>query len=468
MQPVLTASQSADQDSAADAPIDVLLDRAGLAIALVAADLGIAYGDRAAVLVGPGNNGADGYIAAIYLRRRGVDVGVHALAEPKSDGCVSAAERAIAAGVRIRPWDGARQVDLVVDALFGGGFRGELPDLESWQGLAAPVLAVDVPSGLSATSGAADRVFASALATVTFHGPKVGHLIGRGPELCGEIVVADIGLPEIEPEFWLCGEQDAPIPQRSRDAHKWSAGSVLVVGGSTGLDGAATLTGKAALRSGAGAVMIACPPDVEERIKAPEIMTRAVGEGGSLGGSDLSALVEIAQRFDVVVVGPGLGMKTGDLVQGLLSELACPMIVDADGLNALDGPERLMNRSGSTVITPHAGEFARLTGQSANYKTARALADNNLTVLLKGGPTFVMGSERWAVTTGGPELATIGTGDVLAGMIGAFVAAGLSSEVAVRSAAFWHGIAGSELASHRLLTADALLDQIPATLTPSW
>ena len=122
-----------------------------------------------------------------------------------------------AAGVTIRPWETTRQVDLVVDALFGGGFRGELPDLAPWDVQAVPVVAVDVPSGLSATSGAAERVFAPALATVTFHGPKVGHLVGRGPELCGEVVVADIGLPEVEPEFWLCGDEDAPVPNRRRD-----------------------------------------------------------------------------------------------------------------------------------------------------------------------------------------------------------------------------------------------------------
>ena len=178
-------------------------------------------------------------------------------------------------------WSGAGMMfagaDLVIDALFGGGFRGDLPDLAAWRASEA-TLAVDVPSGLSATTGEAARGVLPADATVTFSGPKVGHLIGAGPGLSGDVKAVDIGLPDVEPEFWLCEEGDAPLPHRSRDAHKWLAGSVLVVGGSGGLDGAATLTARAALRAGAGAVMIACPPSVEEKVRAPEIMTRAIDQ----------------------------------------------------------------------------------------------------------------------------------------------------------------------------------------------
>ena len=151
-------------------------------------------------------------------------------------------------------------------------------DLSAWSGTSA-CLAVDVPSGLDATTGEAADGVLSADATVTFHGYRVGHLIGSGPDVCGEVTVADIGLPDVEPEMWLCEEVDAPLPVRARTAHKWSAGSVLVVGGSDGLDGAATLTARAALRAGAGAVMIACPLTVEEKVRSPEIMTRAIGDG---------------------------------------------------------------------------------------------------------------------------------------------------------------------------------------------
>lgn len=465
MQPVLTAAQSAAQDAAAGDPVDVLVDRAGLAVALTVARLGIGYGDRVAVLAGPGNNGADGAIAALYLRRRGVDVTIHYLAEPRSPGGRAAAERARAAGVRVRPWDARGSADLVIDALFGGGLRDDLPDLGVWRAIDVPMVAVDVPSGLSATTGVASPGTGRAAVTVTFHGPKLGHLIGSGPDLCGDVVVADIGLPDVEPEVWLCGEEDAPVPRRPRDAHKWSAGAVLVIGGSHGLDGAATLAARSALRAGAGAVMIACPPGVEERVRAPEIMTRAVGRAGSLGDGDLADLVEIAERFDTVVIGPGLGLDTGGLIPGLLAKLDHPLVVDADGLNALAGPRDLRARTAPTVITPHAGEFALLTGTPAGHEAAAALASDHLTVLLKGGPTFVMGAQRWVVASGGPELATIGTGDVLAGMIGAFLAAGLEPAVAARSAAFWHGVAGAELADRQIVTADALLEQVGRTLT---
>lgn len=464
MQPVLTAAQSAAQDRASLDDVGVLMDRAGLAVATVVAGYGIGYGDRVAVLTGPGNNGGDGYLVALYLRRRGVDVVVHPFAEPRSDGARHAAERAVANRVPVAVWDAPGRPDLIIDSVFGGGFRGELPDLDPWREPAAPVVAVDVPSGLSASTGQAESVLAPAAVTVTFQAPKVGHLLGRGPELCGEVVVADIGLPDVEPEFWLCGAEDAPRPRRPRTAHKWSAGAVLVVGGSSGLDGAATLTATSALRAGAGAVMVACPPSVEDRIRVPEIMTRAIGSGSTLGPGDVGAIAELAGRFDCVVIGPGLGTGTGGLVPGLLDALEHSLVVDADALNVLDGPDPLRSRAHPTVITPHAGEFGRLTGEQASYEAAARLGGEVLTVVLKGGPTFVMGSERWAVASGGPELATIGTGDVLAGMIGAFVAAGLPPETAARSAVFWHGVAGAELAGRRIVTADALVEQVAVTL----
>ena len=323
---------------------------------------------------------------------------------------------------------------------------------------------MDVPSGLDATTGIAAPGTLAADATVTFHGYRVGHLVGSGPDFCGEVTVADIGLPDVEPEMWLCEPQDAPLPVRDRTVHKWSTGSVLVVGGSDGLDGAATLTARAALRAGAGAVMIACPPTVEEKVRSPEIMTRAIGTGRSLSPADLPQVLEPAGRFDVVIIGPGMGSgpDLGAFVTGFLAGWSGPVVADADALNALDGPEDLM-RKGETVITPHAGEFYRLAGRTASYQEAIRLADDTgVTVLLKGAPTFVMGTERWVVNSGGPELATIGTGDVLAGMIGAFWAAGLDGPLAARSAAYRHGRAAADLQCTRTVTADQLVDHLPA------
>ncbi|MDE0642731.1 MAG: NAD(P)H-hydrate dehydratase [bacterium] len=470
MRPVLTAEQSRHQDAqAADDPC-VLLDRAGWAVARQAVAMDVGYGSQVAVLAGPGNNGGDGYVAAHYLAARGVSVDVYPLASPRTDPAQWAHELVRQAGVPIRDREENRPADLVIDALFGGGFRGTLPNLSNratpMDGSPAPWLAVDVPSGLDATTGEAASGTMPARATVTFHGYRVGHLVGSGPDLCGRIVVADIGLPDIEPEMWLCEESDAPLPVRSRTAHKWSSGSVLVIGGSDGLDGAATLTARSALRAGAGAVMIACPPTVEDRVRAPEIMTRAVGSGRSLTIDDLPPVLELVQRFDLAVIGPGLGTSPdlSGFVNRFLQDWPGPVVADADALNALDGPAGLI-RNGETVITPHTGEFQRLTGWPGSYEAASRLAhETGVTVLLKGSPTFVIGEERWVVDTGGPELATIGTGDVLAGMIGAFWAArGGSGTQAARSAAYWHGVAGAELQANRTVTADRLVEQVAIT-----
>lgn len=465
MIPVLTAEQSRLSDSLTAAPTETLVERAGRAVALAAARLGAGYGTRTAVLAGPGNNGADGYAAAEVLARRGLWVDVYPFLEPRSAAAARAGARAAAAGAKFRSWGDFRPADTVVDALFGGGFRGEAPDLSFWRAGGGRRLAADVPSGLDASTGAAAPGALPAEATVTFGGLRVGHLLGDGPGLCGKVEVADIGLAAVEPEFWLCEEGDAPLPMRERTAHKWSAGSVLVVGGSHGLDGAATLTARAALRAGAGAVMIACPPAVEEKVRAPEIMTRVVGSEPCLGEGSLLEVLELAARFDVLVLGPGLGLdtSTAGLAAGLLWEWEGPLLVDADGLNVLDGPG-LLERSAPTVITPHAGEFQRLTGTAANFRSAAALAERTgAVVLLKGAPTFVMGESRWAVAEGGPELATIGTGDILSGMIAAFWAAGQDAETAARAAAFWHARAAADLAQTQTPTADSLADHLPKT-----
>ena len=466
MIPVLTAEQSRRSDEATEAPVEVLVERAGAAVAGAAVRLGAGYGMRTAVLAGPGDNGADGYVAAGFLSRRGLWVDVYPFLEPRSPAAVWARERAAADGAAFRSPDSPRPAKVVVDALFGGGFRGELPDLSFWRSATGGRrLAADVPSGLDASTGRAAEGTLPAAATITFGGLRVGHLLGDGPDLCGEVRVADIGLAEVEPELRLCEEGDAPLPVRSRTAHKWSAGSVLVVGGSQGLDGAATLTARAALRAGAGAVMIACPPTVEEKVRSPEIMTRAIGAAPFLGPERLPEVLELAARFDVLALGPGLGAteQTANFTTGLLRSWEGPLLADADALNALDSPD-LLRRTPPTVITPHAGEFQRLTGAKADYRAAAALTKRTgAVVLLKGNPTFVTGKQRWVITEGGPELATIGTGDVLAGMIAAFWSAGQTPETAARSAAFWHARTAAHLAQSQTPTADTLLTHLPKT-----
>ena len=449
MIPVVTAAGAAEMDGRAADPVDVLMDRAGLAVALEAVAAGAGYGVRVAVLCGPGNNGGDGYVAARYLRRRGVGVRVEALAEPATDAARAAAGRARREGVPIAPLGRPGGADIVVDALFGGGFRRGLPEgVAAWFGTDATVVAVDVPSGLDPDTGEVSDGSFVADRTVTFGALKLGHLLAAGPGRCGIVSVVDIGLGAADPELAVVEDEDAPRPGRSPSAHKWSTGSVVVVGGSAGTVGAAVLAGRAALGFGAGSVGVVSGEQSSISMQAPELLTYPPDRLG-----------EVLDRYDVAVVGPGLGDREGLLQQVL--ESGTKVVADADALTSV---ERLRRRRGDLVVTPHAGEFGRLAQAPAGPEGARALAQSlGGVVLLKGWPTFVTdGSTPWAVVSGGPELATIGTGDVLAGMIGALWARGLGPVEAARSAAHWHGIAAADLAAVRTVTADVLARHVAA------
>ena len=464
MKPVLTAAQSAALDEESTESIEVLMERAGLGVALAAVDMGVGYGSRVVVLAGPGNNGGDGYVAARYLLERGVAVQIRALAEPRSHGARWAAKSAADAGVPIHPWADPTSTDLVIDALFGAGFRGNLPDAAiPWAKLSRQVLSVDVPSGLNATDGTSSGSCFRADRTVTFQTKKVGHLVGIGPDVCGAVEVVDIGLPDGDSEFSQCERLDAPLPERSRTDHKWSVGSVAFVGGAPGMTGAALLAAWSALAAGAGSVAIVCRSDTNETYasSAPGVLTHAFGNGGAPTSQDAIEVLDYASRFDVLAVGPGLGPGVEGFVRVLLERWAGSLVLDADGLNALAGVDLLRERGAPTIITPHAGEFQRLTGLPADYTGAAALArETGATVLLKGNPTFVAGGDLWVVEVGGPELASIGTGDVLTGIVAAFAASGMPEEVAARSAAYWHGIAGKKLAERENVTALALAREI--------
>jgi NAD(P)H-hydrate epimerase len=320
---------------------------------------------------------------------------------------------------------------------------------------------VDLPSGLDGTTGLAAGAVFHAARTVTLHALKTGLLVGVGPDVAGEVEVADIGLSGEVPEWWLCEDADAAVPARSRTAHKWSAGAVAVVGASPGIAGAAVLAGRAALRFGAGAVRVIVPGAMAATVAAmdPGLLTAGVGSGERFVAADATAVVAAAGRSDVLAIGPGLGMMSG-FVPALLAAWPGPVVLDADALGDLI-PEQLRGRSAPTVLTPHAGEFVRLTGEEASPAAAAALAERTgAVVVLKGAPTFVMGTERWVVTAGSEALATIGTGDVLTGMVAALVARGMPMEAAARSAAHRHGCAGRALESTTTVTASALVEEI--------
>ncbi|HUO45972.1 MAG TPA: NAD(P)H-hydrate dehydratase [Acidimicrobiia bacterium] len=442
---MITPAEAERLDREASDPIEVLMDRAARAVALATVKMGAAYGSEVAILVGPGNNGGDGYVASRYLRRRGVGVRLYALAEPKTKAAASARKSATSAGVPLAPLSEVEEADVIVDALFGGGFRHGMPaEIKPWLEHPAPVLAVDVPSGLDPATGEVRGEAFTARRTITFHAHKTGHFLGQGPDRCGDIEVADLGLGQAIPAFWLTEATDAPLPDRHRTVHKWSAGSVLVAGGAPGMVGAALLAARSALHFGAGAVGVAVPAESAEiaMAAAPELLHYT--------------FADFPERYQVLVIGPGLGSHREELVRRLLAEWRGPVVVDADALGAID-PTRTV-RTSPLVLTPHAGEFRKLTGTEPGPDTAAELAaTTGAVVLLKGSPTWVTdGSTPWAVTTGGPELATIGTGDVLAGMIAALLAAGQPAAVAARTGAFWHGRAGAALAVSQTVTAQGL------------
>ncbi|HEY3428995.1 MAG TPA: NAD(P)H-hydrate dehydratase [Acidimicrobiia bacterium] len=460
---VITPTEAARLERASAVGVDVLMDRAGRAVVQAAVAMGATYGKRVVVLAGPGNNGGDGYVAARLLRERGVGVKVRALSEPKTDAAVLARERAAATGVLIEDLIAPEPCDVVIDALFGGGFRPGIDStVEAWIHSGQRVLAVDIPSGVDPLTGKVIDGAFRAERTVTFGAHKVGHLLNQGPDYSGSVEVADIGLPAPDPAMYLTEKSDVPIPRRTRTTHKWSAGSVLVVGGAVGMTGAAVMAGRAALHFGAGAVGLAVPEAAAQvaAATAPELLHHH--------------LDDIPERYQVLVIGPGLGREHDDLATKLIATWSGPVVVDADALSLVteSGPKSVPvspssgGRAGEAgrgvVLTPHAGEFERMGGGEPSPESATALAlELGAIVLLKGNPTVVAGSGTpWIINSGGPELATIGTGDVLAGMLGALLAQGLEAAVAARTAAFWHGTAGARLGRGTTVTALGLIEEI--------
>jgi ADP-dependent NAD(P)H-hydrate dehydratase / NAD(P)H-hydrate epimerase len=438
MVPVLTPDEMAAVDAAAPEPTEVLIERAGAAVARAALDmLGGAYGRRVVVVAGKGNNGNDGRSAAERLRRRGVRVIVIPAAE--------APARLAAA-------------DLVVDAAYGTGFRGRYdpPDPGG-----APVLAVDIPSGVDGLTGRADEAGAVAAdRTVTFAAYKPGLLFPPGRGLAGRVELADIGLDVSGATAHVVDEADvaAWIPARPVDSHKWRAAR-MIVAGSPGMTGAAHLAAAAAQRAGAGMVRVASPglhPD-------PGLPTEAVGIAVPAAGWDEAVLGGL-DRVHALVLGPGLGRTapTVTAVHHVASGAGVPLLVDGDGLAALGDavPSVLGRRDAPTVLTPHDGEYARLAGHPPGddrIAAARHLAAaTGAVVLLKGSTTVVAdpGGSVLLSTAGDARLATAGTGDVLSGLIGALLAQGLPAIQAAAAGAWIHGRAAARGPARGLVASD--------------
>lgn len=450
MRPVLTAEEYRRVDQAYEGNMNEAMDRAGHAVALAAVRAGAGYGKTVAVLAGPGNNGGDGYVAARYLKSRGAMVKVHALGKPKTELAREAAAQAEGVGVATEALGPPVTVDLIIDALFGGRMRSPVGiDVAAWMKSEVPVISVDFPTGLDPDTGIVEEIAFRAAETVTFSTLKTGHVRGNGPDHCGVITVADIGINGGEPSMFIAEEIDAPRPGRRRTAHKWSAGSVLVLGGSKGMIGAVAHTGKAALRFGAGSVAVAAPDVDAIQQAAPELVAHTFEEA-----------LRSLPRFDVVIAGPGLADEDVESVRPLVAQ-ARRVILDAGGLTR-SLVETAKHDDSEVIVTPHDAEFARIAGVDAGAYSVRAFAASaGVTVLRKGNPTMISdGDLPILVATGGAELASIGTGDVLAGMVGALMARGLSPMEAAVSGAYWHGVAGATLAAKETVTAPGLIQQI--------
>jgi NAD(P)H-hydrate epimerase len=435
-----------------------------------------------AILCGRGNNGGDGFVVARTLLQRGVSVSVFLLgrvADVKGDARINleVLGRLGLAVVEVadsQAWElhfsEVSKSTLIIDAMFGTGLNAPLAGLMETvvgdvNGSGIPVVSIDLPSGLSADTPEPIGPSIEAGMTVTLGAPKLSLVLPPAENRAGDIVIADIGIPTAvfdgldKPRVELLTRASTRelVTPRSADSHKGDYGHVLVVAGSPGKTGAAHLTGIGALKSGAGLVTIATPASCQIVVAslAPEYMTEAIHEDGD-GGIDpqtVDYVLELAR--DVIAIGPGLGRapSTRQFIKELLYRATMPVVVDADGLNAFtDEPDRLAGREGrDIIITPHPGEMARLLGmttdevQASRIEIARNFAvAHQAYVVLKGHRTLIAtpGEKVFINPTGNAGMATGGTGDVLTGMIAAWLAQLLDAEAACRIAVYLHGLAG--------------------------
>jgi ADP-dependent NAD(P)H-hydrate dehydratase / NAD(P)H-hydrate epimerase len=435
--PLYTADEMRAAEQGHD--VDAMMERAGRAVA-DAVLRRYPEARRIAAVCGKGANGGDGRIALRVLAETGRET-----SEELDDA------------------------DVVVDALFGTGFHGEPRDdaarqIDRINAADAAIVAVDLPSGVDASTGEVAGAVVDADLTVTMHGPKVGVAVAPGRFHAGEVEIADIGLEPAETEHGLVTKEILRlVPRKGAQDSKYSAGAVLVVGGSPGTTGAVCLAAEAAFRADAGYVAVATPaaslPVVETRlleaVKAP-----------------LECVDELAQRASALAIGPGLGRGEEEraLVRRLLAELDLPAVVDADALFELEPGAW----PGPRVLTPHAGELGRLLGEESDWVDAhrleavrRATETYNCVVLLKGADTLVAAPGEGVLVSaaGTPALATAGTGDVLTGVVAAFLAKGMDARLAAAAAAFAHGRA-SQLAPHQVgLVAADVITALPQALS---
>jgi hydroxyethylthiazole kinase-like uncharacterized protein yjeF len=413
---------------------------------------------RVAVVCGPGNNGGDGFVVARRLREAGLDAWIVLAAPEDRFRGDAAAMLAVADHLEVPRADDLAGAELVVDALLGTGSsgapRGAIAEaIGRIAQHGAPVLSLDIPSGIDATTGEVASVAVHADCTVSFHGRKLGTAIEPGRAHAGDVVTVPIGLARVlaPPPFAHrveLADLDS-LPRRSPTGTKYDAGAVLVVGGAPGTSGAPLLAARAALRAGAGVVFVAVSPEERDQVAigGAELMVH--------GTRDPDEVLALARRADTVVLGPGLGRDDSAtrLVDALVAQVEGSLLLDADALYALRGRlGDLRARPGPTALTPHAGELARLLGVERDEVSRarlahvrRAAEEAGCSVLLKGPDTLIAtpGEPLRVVETAVPGLATAGAGDVLSGVVGALLARGVPPGDALSLGAVAHGAAAA-------------------------
>jgi ADP-dependent NAD(P)H-hydrate dehydratase / NAD(P)H-hydrate epimerase len=464
-------------------PAIVLMENAGRqAVAAMEAAFEELAASHVGVLCGRGNNGGDGFVIARTLVQRGVETSVFllgAVADVRGDArtnleVLGRIGLTVVEITNAQEWElhfsEISRCDVLVDAILGTGFHGQLSGLletvvADVNGLGVPVVAIDLPTGVSADTADVEGEAIEATMTVTLAAPKIPLILPPADSHSGDLVIADIGIPlplldDVEGPYieLLTRERMRDlVPVRASASHKGDFGRVLVVAGSLGRSGAAHLAAVGALRSGAGLVTIATPKSCLPIVAAmaPEYMTEGLEETAS-GTVDYAALERVLEfKADVIAVGPGLGQSPGTaaFVQGLVERAGVPLILDADALNAFAGdPDRLTARDGvDVVITSHPGEMARLVNTSVEAiqhdrlrHATEFAALHRVHVVLKGHRTVIAGPENRAFInlTGNSGMATGGTGDLLTGMIAAWFGQLLDAEAACKLAVYLHGAAG--------------------------
>lgn len=467
-------------------PGRLLMENAGTAIVRSMQEvLGTLRTKRVVVFCGKGNNGGDGFVAARHLSNAGAAITVFLTVAPgelKGDALANLTVLKKISGRATPPITIQRyshnalsklqKFDAIVDALFGTGFSGKIKQpvlgLVVWiNAQTVPVFSADIPSGLNATSGVVENEAVRAQHTITFGLRKSGLLLNSGKEFSGKVSVADIGIPTVVSESktlsrtFLIASADvgAHLPKRPLTAHKYSVGKVFVVAGSKGLTGAAALCATSALRAGAGAVLLGTPeavyPTMMRKLTEVMVMPLPSTEEGTLSEKGFDILKPKLTWADVVVIGPGLSRhpQTLSVVLRILKGHSGRILLDADGLYAVAsaGLDVLIKSKAEIILTPHSGEFGALAKKESSevdrnrIEFPRSLAGKiGKTVILKGAPTVTASKDGTAYvnSTGNPGMATIGSGDVLSGIIAALWAQGCSTETAAYCGVFLHGLAG--------------------------